>query len=107
VEEYAALQQFPAGWSFSGSVAQQYVQIGNAVPIGVGAAVGRMLRRVMGQSDRLGNLVKHPERRGMVLCDDEQLSERMKHQRVTQLNPPHLRDNPDPNEARRWLQASA
>lgn len=106
VEEYAALQQFPAHWRFSGSLTQQYVQIGNAVPVGVGAAVGRMLRRVMRLADST-NAAKHLHRRGVVLCGDEALAERLKHQRVTQLNPPHLRDNPDPDEARRWLEASA
>lgn len=45
VEEYAAVQQFPADWRFEGNLASVYRQIGNAVPTGLGAAVGRHLMR--------------------------------------------------------------
>jgi DNA (cytosine-5)-methyltransferase 1 len=43
VEEYGAVQQFPPHWQFSGSIASVYKQIGNAVPVGLGRAVGRHL----------------------------------------------------------------
>ncbi|MDA3939438.1 MAG: DNA (cytosine-5-)-methyltransferase [Spirochaetia bacterium] len=33
VREYARIQTFPDDWEFSGSVSQQYKQIGNAVPV--------------------------------------------------------------------------
>jgi DNA (cytosine-5)-methyltransferase 1 len=33
VREYARIQTFPDDWKFSGSLAQQYKQIGNAVPV--------------------------------------------------------------------------
>lgn len=36
VQEYAAIQEFPADWEFSGKTAQQYAQIGNAVPVRLG-----------------------------------------------------------------------
>lgn len=43
VNEYAAIQQFPPEWKFSGSTADKYRQIGNAVPIGLGKAIGRAI----------------------------------------------------------------
>ena len=43
LEEYSRLQTFPDGWQFAGSVRDVYRQIGNAVPIEFGAAVGRHL----------------------------------------------------------------
>lgn len=40
VREYARIQTFPDDWAFSGSIAQQYKQIGNAVPVNLGKEVG-------------------------------------------------------------------
>lgn len=40
VREYARIQTFPDSWQFSGSVAQQYKQIGNAVPVNLGYYIG-------------------------------------------------------------------
>tara|TARA_B100000575_G_scaffold279217_1_gene267357 strand:+ start:2462 stop:3730 length:1269 start_codon:yes stop_codon:yes gene_type:complete len=40
VREYARIQTFPDEWEFSGSIAQQYKQIGNAVPVNLGQELG-------------------------------------------------------------------
>ena len=43
VREYARIQTFPDSWEFAGSMASQYKQIGNAVPVNLGYHVGRCL----------------------------------------------------------------
>lgn len=40
VREYARIQTFPDEWKFAGSMAQQYKQIGNAVPVNLGLELG-------------------------------------------------------------------
>ena len=43
VEEYASIQEFPNDWKICGSILDQYKQIGNAVPIKLGEAIGRTI----------------------------------------------------------------
>jgi DNA (cytosine-5)-methyltransferase 1 len=43
VREYARIQTFPDDWQFCGPVSAQYKQIGNAVPVNLGYAMGRSL----------------------------------------------------------------
>lgn len=43
VQEYKRIQQFPDDWVVCGSMTDQYKQIGNAVPVGLGEAVGRSI----------------------------------------------------------------
>ena len=43
IEEYKAIQGFPSDWIICGSILDQYKQLGNAVPVKLGEAIGRML----------------------------------------------------------------
>ena len=43
IEEYKRIQGFPDDWVFCGSILDVYRQIGNAVPIPLGRAVGRVI----------------------------------------------------------------
>lgn len=45
IEEYARIQQFPDNWNFIGNITSIYRQIGNAVPVGLGYAVGEQIMR--------------------------------------------------------------
>lgn len=52
VQEYKRIQQFPDSWFFYGSIVDQYKQIGNAVPVGLGEAIGRtILAHVAGKDE--------------------------------------------------------
>lgn len=51
VEEYKAIQGFPDDWWIAGSVTDSYRQIGNAVPVELGEAIGAaLLADMRGQS---------------------------------------------------------
>jgi DNA (cytosine-5)-methyltransferase 1 len=43
IQEYKRIQQFPDAWQVCGSLSDQYKQIGNAVPVGLGEAIGRAI----------------------------------------------------------------
>lgn len=47
VQEYARVQEFPDWWEFKGSVTNRYKQIGNAVPISLGRAIGSGIMRLL------------------------------------------------------------
>ena len=53
VREYARIQTFPDEWVFCGNMADQYKQIGNAVPVNLAAAVGRSLIRLFNDIETL------------------------------------------------------
>lgn len=46
VREYARIQQFPDKWKIEGDIDDLYRQIGNAVPLGLGKAIGQALLAV-------------------------------------------------------------
>jgi DNA (cytosine-5)-methyltransferase 1 len=43
LREYARIQEFPDTWEFSGTPAQQYAQVGNAVPALLGRVAGELI----------------------------------------------------------------
>jgi len=47
IQEYKAIQEFPEDWKIEGSILEQYKQIGNAVPVGLGFAVGNLLMKLI------------------------------------------------------------
>jgi DNA (cytosine-5)-methyltransferase 1 len=49
VREYARIQTFPDEWEFAGSLAQQYKQIGNAVPVNLGREIGYSIVKFLNQ----------------------------------------------------------
>lgn len=49
VREYARIQCFPDTWHFEGSLAAQYKQIGNAVPVNLGYHIGLAIRAMLGR----------------------------------------------------------
>jgi len=58
VKEYARIQQFPDDWLFYGTLAEQYRQIGNAVPIGLAKTIGQAI-----SSTALGTAVVKTKRK--------------------------------------------
>ena len=51
IQEYARIQEFPDDWKFFGEMKDVYKQIGNAVPISLGYAIGKQIvRLVLGQA---------------------------------------------------------
>lgn len=47
VQEYKRIQEFPDEWILAGPIVQQYKQVGNAVPIGLGFAVGNLIMNLI------------------------------------------------------------
>lgn len=58
VREYARIQTFPDDWEFQGSMAQQYKQIGNAVPVNLAKEVGYSVVALLNQIYKELNLNK-------------------------------------------------
>ncbi|WP_008310653.1 DNA cytosine methyltransferase [Leptolyngbya sp. PCC 6406] len=49
IREYARIQEFPDDWQFSGTLSQQYAQVGNAVPTRLGRIAGEVIAEELDQ----------------------------------------------------------
>ena len=47
IQEYKRIQEFPDNWKLSGNLRNQYKQIGNAVPVSLGRAIGKLIMQHM------------------------------------------------------------
>ncbi len=96
VREYARLQQFDDAWVFCGPVRQQYKQVGNAVPVGLGMAIGLAIRATMRKRKRSGG-------RGRVECQNVDLLVKMGRRPTTILNPLRMRGDARKDDTAEWL----
>jgi DNA (cytosine-5)-methyltransferase 1 len=96
IREYAAIQQFPRDWKLDGSIPQKYKQLGNAVPVGLGKAVGLALRSAMRKRKRV-------QGSGLIICADEARLARLAGRPQTVLNPQRMRKVKTLSGARDWM----
>jgi DNA (cytosine-5)-methyltransferase 1 len=67
VQEYKRLQEFPDDWFIAGKILDQYRQIGNAVPVSLGRAVGRLIVKHI-KRQKISRLLNFPYSR-YLNCD--------------------------------------
>ncbi len=60
IQEYKRVQQFPDEWIVAGSITDQYKQLGNAVPVGLGRAVGKAIIDHINKTPQKNNFVGFP-----------------------------------------------
>lgn len=53
IQEYKRIQEFPDNWELAGPLIQQYKQVGNAVPISLGYAVGNLVKNLLSGIDTI------------------------------------------------------
>ena len=95
VGEYARIQEFPDTWVFEGTVRKKYEQVGNAVPVGLGKAIGEALR----SSSRSHC---NPERLGRIECFNLDLLSKLTRRPKTIVNPPRMRNDDEDQTISDW-----
>lgn len=96
--EYARIQQFPDDWKFAGSILSTYRQIGNAVPVGLGAALGRAILAAWNKRNGIKSL-------GVVETHNQDLIRKMSVRPITILNPPIMRKTKSQKGTSAWNKA--
>ena len=56
IEEYLAIQEFPEGYCVAGTLSQQYVQIGNAVPTRLAQVLGQSVYSMLNKVEKIQKL---------------------------------------------------
>ena len=51
IQEYKRIQEFPDSWQLFGSLKEKYKQVGNAVPISLGKAIGLQVQRILNNEE--------------------------------------------------------
>ena len=95
VAEYARIQQFPDNWVFEGSVRKKYEQLGNAVPLGLGRAIGRAMVTANGE-------VQEQRRLGKFETFNVDLLSKLSRRPRTIVNPPRMRQDDEQNTISDW-----
>jgi DNA (cytosine-5)-methyltransferase 1 len=95
VGEYARIQQFPAKWIFEGSIRKKYEQVGNAVPIGLGEAIGRALQAAAESRSSAARLRR-------IECFNLDLLSKLSRRPRTIVNPPRMRGDVDDETISDW-----
>lgn len=68
IEEYKRIQQFPDDWEIIGTTLHKYRQIGNAVPVGLGRAIGKRVRSLE-KNENIENLWNNYRFSRYIGCD--------------------------------------
>jgi DNA (cytosine-5)-methyltransferase 1 len=89
IQEYKRLQEFPDDWQVAGPLLEQYRQIGNAVPISLGLAIGKLILQLLqGKALAASSSVRYSRYRGT--SDQEWLAQFEAHSLKTKALQPRL-----------------
>lgn len=65
INEYARIQEFPEGWTFQGTISEQYAQVGNAVPTRLGKIAGNVIAQSLDSKNPLAESAPHVKNNGV------------------------------------------